>query len=124
MYDVEGVYYFPPNIVAIMLPPSSFDLEQDISVMHPDYPCADPTTFRDGRKDKWPASVYQDHMGVNRLRPLSSDELFTAYSIPGNLQNDYGCSTEDRRNVNLRAIAYVPWRMAETLIEPALNFLL
>jgi hypothetical protein len=114
MYDVEGVHYFLPNIVVITSPPSSSDLEQDIDVMHPDYPCAEPTTFRDGRKDQWPAIVYQDHMGVNRLRPLSSDEFLTAYSIPGNLQNAYGCSTADRRNVNLRATACVPWRMAET----------
>jgi hypothetical protein len=68
MYDVEGEHSFLPNIVAIMSPPSSSDLEQDIAVMHPDYPCAEPTTFRDGRKDQWPASVYQDHVGVNRLR--------------------------------------------------------
>jgi hypothetical protein len=124
MYDVEGEHSFLPNIVAITSPPSSSDLEQDIAVMHPDYPCAEPTTFRDGRKDQWTASVYQDHMGVNRLRPLSSDELITAYSIPGNLQNAYDCSTVDLRNVNLRATACVPWLMAEILIEPALNFLL
>jgi hypothetical protein len=63
MYDVEGVHAFLPNIVAITPPPSSYDLEQDIAVMHPNYPCAEPTTFRNGRKDQWPASVYQDHMG-------------------------------------------------------------
>jgi hypothetical protein len=103
MYDVEGDHSFLPNIVAITSPPSSSDLEQYIAVMHPDNPCAEPTTFRDGGKDQWPASVYQDHMGVNRLRPLSSYELLTVYSIRGNLQNAYGCSTADRRNVNLRA---------------------
>jgi hypothetical protein len=99
-------------------------LEQDIAVMHPDYLCAEPTTFRDGHKDQWPAIVYQGNMGVNRLRPLSSDELLTAYSIPGNLQTAYVCSTSDRHNVNLCAIACVSWRMANILIEPALNFLL
>jgi hypothetical protein len=85
MYYVEGVYAFLPNIVAITSPPSSSDLEQDIAGMHPDYPCAEPTTFCDGSKDQWPPSVYQYHMGVNRLRTLSSDELLTVYSIPGNL---------------------------------------
>jgi hypothetical protein len=109
MYDAEGLHDFLSNIVAITVPPSSSDLEQDIAVMHPDYPCAEPTTFRDGRKVQWPASVYQYHMGVNTLRPISSDELLTAYSIPGNLQNAYGCSTADRRNVNLCATDCVPW---------------
>jgi hypothetical protein len=124
MYDVEGVNAFLSNIVAITSPPLSSDLEQDIAVMHPDYPCAKPTTLCDGRKDQCHASVYQDHMGVNILCPLSSDELLTAYSIPGNLQNAYSCSTAGHRNVNLRATACVPWRMADILIEPALIFLL
>jgi hypothetical protein len=109
MYDVEGVHALLPNIVVITSPPLPSDLEQDITFMHPDYPCAEPTTFRDGRKDQWPESVYQYHMGVDRLCPLSLDELLTAYSIPGNLKNAYGCSTADRRNVNLRATACLPW---------------
>jgi hypothetical protein len=124
MHDIEGFYKFLPAVLAIATPPESYELDQDIAVLHPDYPCSEPNLFLNSHKDQWPAVVYEDDLGVNRIRALSVQEVLTAYQIPSRVQDAYRCSNDLRENVNIRLAACVPWRTAEVLTEPILEFLL
>jgi hypothetical protein len=72
MHDIEGFNKFLPDVLAIATPPASYELDQDIAVLHPDYPCSEPNLFLNIHKDQWPAIVYEDDLGVNRIRALSA----------------------------------------------------
>jgi hypothetical protein len=88
MHAIEGFYKFLPAVLEIATPPESYELDQYIAVLHPDYQCSEPNLFLNSHKDQWPAVVYEDDLGVNHIRALSVQELLTAYKIPsaGRLQ--------------------------------------
>jgi hypothetical protein len=124
MHATPVTFEFLPLVLAHTAPPESCTTDRNISVLHPSFPCIEPTCFGNADMDRWPAVIFLDEFGVHRIRLLTTDELLLAYDIPVPMQDAYACARALQCNVSLRLASCVPSRTAHTLAEPILDFLL
>jgi hypothetical protein len=124
MHATPASFGFLPVVLAHTAPPESCAKYRNTSVLHPSFPCIEPTCFGNADMDRWPAVIFLDEFGVHRIRLLTSEELLVAYDIPVPMQDAYACAGALQCNVSLRLASSVPSRTAHMLTEPILDFLL
>jgi hypothetical protein len=93
-------------------------------ILHPRFPCIEPSCFFNTDVDQCPAVIFLDEFGVHRIHILTTDELLLAYDIPVTMQDAYECTRALQCNVSLCPPSRVPGLTAHTLVEPILDFLL
>jgi hypothetical protein len=115
MHATPESFGFLPVVLAHTPPPESCATDRNISVLHPRFPCIEPTCFGNADMDRWPAVIFLDEFGVHRIRLLTSEELLVAYDIPVPMQHAYTCAGALQCNVSLRLASSVPSRTARML---------
>jgi hypothetical protein len=124
MHATPATFGFLPIVLAHTAPPESCTMDCNISVLHPSFPCIEPTCFGNADVDRWPEVIFLDEFGVHWIRLLTTEELLVAYNIPVPIQDAYACAGALQCNVSLRLASCIPSRTAHMLAEPILEFLL
>jgi hypothetical protein len=124
MHATPATFGFLPIVLAHKAPPESCTKDRNISVLHPSFPCIEPTCFGNADVDRWPAVIFLNEFGVHRILLLTPEELLVAYDIPVPMQDAYACAGALQCNVSFRLASCVPSRTAHMLAEPILDFLL